>query len=293
MNIGFIGLGIMGEPMAINLARADMKLVVWNRSARGIEALRAVGARVAGSPTEVFQDARIVILMLANDAAVDAVLGRDTPDFRANVAGRIIVHMGTTSPDYSRGLEAEIAAANGSYVEAPVSGSRKPAEAGELVAMLAGERASIEKVRPVLQPMCRETIQCGPVPGALQMKLAVNIFLITMVTGLVESFHFAERHGLDLHQLLAVLDAGPMASSVSRIKARKLVAQDFVAQAAISDVLKNSRLVAEAARAAKLASPLLNVCHALYGETDALGFAALDMVAVIHAIEARTAANAQ
>jgi 3-hydroxyisobutyrate dehydrogenase len=292
MNIGFIGIGIMGEPMAINLARAGIKLVVWNRSARGMEALRAVGARVAGSPNEVFQEARIVILMLANDAAVDSVLGRDTPEFRANVAEHIIIHMGTTSPDYSRGLETEITAANGAYVEAPVSGSRRPAEAGELVAMLAGKRASLDEIRPLLQPMCRETIVCGGVPSALQMKLAVNIFLITMVTGLVEAFHFADHHGLDLHQLLAVLDAGPMSSSVSRTKARKLVEHDFVAQAAISDVLKNSKLVADAARAAKLASPLLDLCHALYGETEALGHAKSDMVAVMRAIEARTAANA-
>ena len=130
VDVGFIGLGVMGEPMALNLARAGTALVVWNRTAAKNEVLRAAGARVATSPAEVFRQARVVILMLADDAAIDSVLGRGTPDFGANVAQHTIVHMGTTSPEYSRGLEADVRAAGGSYVEAPVSGSRKPAEAG-------------------------------------------------------------------------------------------------------------------------------------------------------------------
>ena len=288
MDIGFIGLGVMGQPMALNLARAGTALVVWNRSADQSEPLRAAGARVATSPAELFRQARVVILMLVDGAAIDSVLGRGTPDFGANVAQHTIVHMGTTSPDYSRRLEADIRAAGGSYVEAPVSGSRKPAEAGQLVAMLAGERAAMDEVRPLLQPMCQEMIMCGSVPTALLMKLAVNLFLITMVTGLAEAVHFANRHDLDMQQFLAVLDAGPMASSVSRVKAFKLVARDFAVQASISDVLKNNRLVAEAARESNLASPLLDVCHALYGETVALGHGQSDMVAVVRAIEART-----
>ena len=184
--------------------------------------------------------ALVVILMLVDSAAIDAVLGRGTPDFSANVAQHTIVHMGTTSPDYSRRLQADIHAAGGGYVEAPVSGSRKPAEAGQLVAMLAGERATMEQVRPLLQPMCQKTIMCGPVPTALLMKLSVNLFLNTMVTCLAEAAHFADRHGLDMQQFLAVLDAGPMASSVSRVKALKLVARDFAAQASSSNVLENT-----------------------------------------------------
>jgi 3-hydroxyisobutyrate dehydrogenase len=291
VNVGFIGLGLMGQPMARNLARAATALVVWNRTPGKSEALRAAGARVATSPAEVFGQARVVLLMLAGGDAIDSALGRGTPDFAANVAGHTIVHMGTTSPGYSRGLEADIRAAGGSYVEAPVSGSRKPAEEAALVAMLAGEPAAVEAVRPLLGPMCRESILCGPVPNALLMKLSVNLFLITMVTGLAEAVHFAGRHGLDLRQFLAVLDAGPMASDVSRVKALKLVARDFAAQAAIQDVLYNNRLVADAAREADLASPLLDACHALFGEAMALGHGTADMAAVLHAIEARTDAG--
>jgi len=191
MNMGFIGLGVMGQPMAINLVRAETSLVVWNRSPERCEPLRAAGARVAASPAEVFGQARIVILMLADDSAIDSTLGRGMPEFGANVARHVIVHMGTTAADYSRGLEADIRAAGGRYVEAPVSGSRKPAETAQLVAMLAGESSAIREVRPLLQPMCRETIVCGAVPSALLMKLSVNLFLISMVTGLLAAMHFA------------------------------------------------------------------------------------------------------
>jgi 3-hydroxyisobutyrate dehydrogenase len=288
MDVGFIGLGVMGQPMALNLARAGTRVVVWNRSADKCEPLRAAGAKVVASPAEMFQQTPIVIMMLADGAAIDAVLGRGTTNFGVNLAQHTIVQMGTTSPDYSRRLEADVRAAGGSYVEAPVSGSRKPAEAGQLVVMLAGEHAAVDAARPLLQPMCHQTIKCGPVPSALIMKFSINIFLINMVTGLAEAVHFAERHDVDMQEFLAALDAGPMASGVSRVKAPKLVGRDFAVQASILDVLKNNRLVAEAARESKLASPLLDVCHALYSEAAALGQGQSDMVAVIRAIEART-----
>lgn len=288
MEIGFIGLGVMGQPMALNLARGGHSLVVWNRSAEKCEPLREVGAIVADSAAEVLRRARIIIIMMVDSDATNEVLERGTAAFRENVSGRTIVSMGTNSAEYSRGLEADILSAGGKYVEAPVSGSRKPAEAGELVAMLAGETNAVDEVRPLLSPMCKEVVVCGCVPSALLMKLGVNLYLITMVTGLAESFHFAQRHRLDLARFVEVLNAGPMASSVSRIKLEKLLSADFMAQALITDVLKNSRLVAEAARFANIASPLLDVSYALYRETVKLGYGAEDMAAVIKAIEDRT-----
>ncbi|BBC31711.1 NADP oxidoreductase, coenzyme F420-dependent:6-phosphogluconate dehydrogenase, NAD-binding protein [Streptomyces graminofaciens] len=277
--------------MALNLARAGTPLVVWNRTPDGCEPLRAAGAEVAASPAVVFDRAETVILMLAHEEAMDAVLGRGTPDFAERVAGHTVVHMGTTSAEYSGGLEYDIRAAGGSYVEAPVSGSRVPAEQGALVGMLAGDEDAVAAVRPLLAPMCRETFACGAVPGALLMKFSVNLFLITLVTGLTEAFHFADRHGLDQRLLRDVLDAGPMASAVSRVKAPKLLARDFAVQAAAADVLKNNRLIAEAARKADLASPLLDICHTLYGETVEQGHGGEDMVAVLHALETRTDAT--
>jgi 3-hydroxyisobutyrate dehydrogenase len=286
--IGFIGLGAMGEAMALNLVKSSTRLVVWNRTSAKARILAAAGAKLAHEAAEVFAHSQTVILMLADGRAVDTVLGRGDRAFADRVNGRTVVHMGTTSPAYSRALEADICSAGGRYVEAPVSGSRKPAEAGQLVAMLAGEADAVFDVRPVLAPMCRETMVCGLVPNALLMKLSVNLFLISLVTGLAEAVHFAENNGLDLKQLLAVLNAGPMASDVSRVKASKLIGRDFAVQAAISNVLENNRLIAEVAREVNIASPLLDVCHALYTETLALGLGEADMVAVLKAIEARS-----
>ncbi|MGQ4333730.1 NAD(P)-dependent oxidoreductase [Streptomyces hayashii] len=290
MPVGFIGLGVMGRPMAANLARAGTPLVVGNRTQGRCEPLRALGAEVAPSPGGFFDRAATVILMLADETAIDDVLGRGTPVFASRVAGHTVVHMGTTSAEYSAGLQRDVRTAGGRYVEAPVSGSRVPAERGELVGMLAGDDDAVAAVRPLLAPLCRETFDCGPVPGALLMKFSVNLFLITLVTGLAEAFHFAERHGLDRRLLRDVLDAGPMASAVSRVKGPKLLERDFSVQAAAADVLKNNRLIADAAREAGLASPLLDVCHALYGETVAQGHGGEDMAAVLRALEARTEA---
>ena len=286
--IGFIGLGLMGEPMARNLLKAGTPLLVWNRTRSRCRSLEDAGAAVAEDVAEVFARCETVILMLLDGPVVDAVLERHSPAFAGRVRGHTLINMGTMTPDYSKALAAAVRGAGGRYVEAPVSGSRKPAEAGQLVAMLAGEADDLARVRPLLFPMCREAFACGEVPGALHMKLAVNLFMINMVTGLAEATHFAQVHHLDLGQFVQVLDSSPMANDVSRVKAAKLLARDFAAQAAIGNVLYNNRLIAEAARAAGIASPLLDVCHALYAETEALGLGAEDMVAVICAIEARS-----
>ncbi len=284
--LGFIGLGNMGSAMALNLARSGAGLVVWNRTPDKADALAGAGGRVgaAASRDEVFAQAPIVFLMLANGAAIDEVLCRNESGFADLVRGRTIVNMGTTAPDYSRGLEADIAAAGGRYVEAPVSGSRVPAEQGRLVGMLAGDPAAVAEVEPLLRPMCGRTFVCGAVPQALRMKLAVNLFLITTVTGLAEAVHFAERQGIDLGVFRAIVDAGPMASKVSGIKLAKLVDRDYAVQASVADVHMNTRLIDQAARAAGIAAPLLERCRALFARAEELGHGTADMAAVILAL---------
>ena len=291
MTVGFIGLGTMGLPMALNLVRAGTALVVWNRSAPALEVAAEAGATVVDTPADVFREAETVFVMLRNGAVIDEVLERGTPRFAEMVAGRTLVHMGTTEASWSEGLSEDVTAAGGTYVEAPVSGSRRPAEDGQLVGMVAGPAAAVDAVLPLLAPVCASTVRCGEVPGATRMKLAVNLFLITQVTGLAEAFHVAEGLGLDLEVFRSVLDAGPMASAVSRIKLEKLVHGDFAAQASIRDVHYNSRLVADAARGAGVASPVLDACRDLFAEAEQLGHGAEDMAAVVRAIEARTGAG--
>ena len=119
------------------------------------EALAAAGAGVATSVQEVFDRVDTVILILSTSGAMDAVLARGTPSFAGLARDRTLVHMGTTSPGYSRGLAADIRRAGGRYVEAAGAGSRQPVEAGQFVAMLAGDADDVEAVRPLLAPMCR------------------------------------------------------------------------------------------------------------------------------------------
>ena len=286
--IGFIGLGTMGTPMALNLVRGGTPLVVWNRTTARCAPLEQAGAKVAEGLAELFAQCPMIILMLENAAATDAVLCRHGPDFAGRVAGRTIVSMGTVSAEYSKSLSDEIQSAGGRYVEAPVSGSRGPAEAGQLVGMLAGDPEDCARLRPILAPICKDVFDCGAVPAALHMKLAINTFLITMVTGLTEAVHFAARHDLDMRSFADILNAGPMASDVSRAKVEKLMRQDYTRQAGISDVFKNNHLVVEAARKAGIASPLMDACLSLYRETQDLGYAESDMIAVLRAIETRT-----
>ena len=273
-DVGFVGLGVMGRPMAQNLARAGVPLLVWNRTRAKTEPIRDLGASVACDLDDLFDRTRVVILMLADGNAADAVLDRGGPLFGRRVADHTIVAMGTTSAEYSVGLGRDIRAAGGRHVEAPVSGSRVPAEAGRLVGMVAGDDADVIEVSRLIEPMCAQVVACGSVPNALGTKLAVNLFLITMVSGLAEAYHFAERNGLDLEAFRSVLDAGPMASDVSRIKLAKLLARDFDVQASIADVHYNSRLVAAQADRAGIAVPLLELCRSLFAEAEAGGSAA-------------------
>ena len=275
----------MGEPMAKNLQRAGTQLLVWNRSAPALKRLQLDGTIAAPHARDVLRSAAIIIVMLRNAAAIDEVLERDSPQFLQNVRDRTIVNMGTTAPAYSFDLSADIFAAGGSYVEAPVSGSRGQAEQGKLVAMLAGDPDLVSKVATLVSPMCAATFACGAVPNALTTKLAVNIYLITMVTGLAEATNFAAKAGLDLHQFRAILDAGPMASSVSKGKLEKLVTEDLTAQAAVSDVLMNARLALAESRRASASAPLLEQCERLYSKAEQIGFGGTDMIGVIKAYD--------
>jgi 3-hydroxyisobutyrate dehydrogenase len=286
--VGFIGLGIMGVPMATNLVRGGVDLVVWARHPHPVEALVAIGARAADDVAGVFDAADTVILMLRDEAAVDAVLSRGHEDFGRLVRDRTVVQMGTFTTGFSRTLAAEVRDHGGRYVEAPVSGSRGPATDAALVAMLAGDPEAVARVEPLIALMCATSHRCGDIPAALSTKLAVNVFLITMVTGLAETFHVAAETGVDLDVLRAVLDAGPMASVVSRGKAAKLREHDMSAQAAIADVLKNARLAEDAASAAVAAHPLTEASRRLYADAVDAGLGTQDMIGVIAALEERT-----
>lgn len=285
MRVGFAGLGLMGRAMAENLCRAGLDVMVHNRSPLACDPLRDFGAKVAASADDLFDQCQAVILMLADDHAVDAVLGRDMAAFCSRVCGRLIVNMGTHSPAFSEALEEDILKAGGRFVEAPVSGSSDMAREGRLVAMLAGQPASVALARPIIAPMCGEVIEIGPVPSAMRMKLAVNLYLVASVTALAEATHFAAASDLDLRQFERIIAAGPLGSAVVSAKLEKMIRRDFSAQAAVRDVVKNAQLIAAAVDQAAAQAPLLHESLVRFTDVRDGGCAAEDMAAVLKSYE--------
>ncbi|BBC71028.1 2-hydroxy-3-oxopropionate reductase [Altererythrobacter sp. B11] len=254
--------------------------MVYNRSPGPADALRALGASVADTSAQLFASCDAIILMLADDAAVDAILARRESDFGARAQGRLIINMGTHSPEFSLALSNDIVAAGGSFVEAPVSGSRGPAESGELVAMLAGKANAIAQARALLGSMCSTTVVAGAVPTALAMKLAVNLYLIASVTALAEAAHLARLSDVNLDQFAEVIGSGALGSAVARAKLDKIRRDDFSPQAAIADVVKNARLVEGLAAKVRAQAPLLKESRMRFESVAAAGLGGLDMAAV-------------
>lgn len=281
--VGFIGLGHMGEPIALNLLRAGRRLVVWTRRAERVQELVRAGATGAADVAEVLEHCEVVLLMLADAAALEQVLGWDGTGFAHPLAGRTLVNLGTVSTTSASALHERVGKAGGRYVEAPVSGSRVPAQRGELVVMLAGD-GDLAPVERLLAPTSRTVVQCGAVPAATATKLSVNAFLVSLVTALAESVHLAERSGVDLAVLHRVLDSGPMASAVSRMRLAAMLERDYAPQTAIDDVARNCRLVLELAEAAGTTAPMARQSHELYARSSDLGFGADDMAAVVEAL---------
>lgn len=283
--MGFAGLGLMGAPMAARLCAAGVAPMVYNRSPGPADALRALGASVADTSAQLFASCDAIILMLADDAAVDSVLARREAHFAARAQGRLIINMGTHSPGFSLALSKDIAAAGGTFVEAPVSGSRGPAEVGELVAMLAGDEDAITQARTLLAPMCSAMVSAGPVPAALSMKLAVNLYLIASVTALAEAAHLARLSNVSLTQFSEVIGSGPLGSSVARAKLDKIARGDFSPQAAIADVVKNARLVEALAEEVHAQAPLLKESRMRFETVAASGLGGCDMAAILASYE--------
>jgi 3-hydroxyisobutyrate dehydrogenase len=278
--LGFIGLGTMGAPIAGRLLAAGTPLVLWNRTAAKCAPLAAAGASVAGSPASVFARCETVLSMLTDVPALDAVLGRGTPAFAARVRGRLLVSLSTVPAEASAALGRDIAAAGGQYVEAPVSGSRRPAELGQLIAMVAGEEAAAARVQALLAPACRESVFCGPVPNGLLMKHATNLVLIPTMISLTEAAAFVRAAGLSAEAFARTLLAGQMASDLLRAKVPKLVAGDFAPHSSVANVLLSAEAARAAVRGAGSGEVLIEACLGLLAQASQRGLGDQDVLAL-------------
>jgi 3-hydroxyisobutyrate dehydrogenase len=287
MDVSVIGVGVMGEPIAKNLLKAGMRVTVSNRSTARCEPLRQAGAAVAPTAREAIVASDVCILMVPSHHEIDEVMGRSSDGrISAPVRGRIIVNMATVSPSYSEALSTEIAAAGGSYVEAPVSGSRKPAETGQLVILAASaDETIIDHLGPLFSAVGRMTLRCGKPPNGMRMKLANNLLLIALFEAVTEATHFARGIGLDLEQFMGMVLAGPLANDVVRMKAPKLLAGDFTQQAPIKNVAKDIRLICEEARRAGIWTPVAMTNAELFTRAMESGLAEDDAIGVLKILQ--------
>lgn len=233
--VGQIGVGTLGDPVARHLVAAGHDLTLYNRTRAKAEAIG--GAWVADSARDLIDACDIVFLVLATEDQSDAVLERGADGIARDLEGKTIVQIATTSPSYSEALERDVARAGGRYVEAPISGSRIPAERGELVAMMAGDAAAKADVLPLFAPFTAKVIDCGDVPKGLAMKLASNMLLGPLMLGIVEAMAFAKNAGLDLREFADLLNSGQMASPYVKVKVDKILAQDWSPQAQMDNVV--------------------------------------------------------
>ncbi len=282
--VGFLGLGIMGAAMARNCLRAGHDVMVWNRTARATEPLAAAGAKVAATPARAAAHGDVIILMLTGPEACQAVLFGPGGVTESLGPGKTVINMSTISPAYARQAAAAIRETGADYVDAPVSGSKKPAEEATLVILAGGNEATIAAVEPVLLAMGKKVARCGEAGMGSTMKITVNFLLGAMAEGLAETVRLGEALGLSRNALLDVVMAGPMANDLYRLKDPMFRADDYPAQFPAKHMAKDLRFALEAATAAGAATPTLGALAGLYRKLVDAGLGDADFAAVIKAL---------
>ena len=255
MKIGFVGLGIMGGAMATNLLKAGFKVTVWNRSPEKCSPLVGLGASVAASPRAVTEWSDVIIAMMATPAAVKSVRDGEEGIIAGLSSGVGYVDMSTVDAETS--LESfSMAHEKGAlFLEAPVAGSRKPAEDATLTIMAAGDRELYDVSLPLLEKMGKKILFLGETGSAARMKLANNLVMCGMLTALSEGIALAIKSGLDSAQLLEILDSGAVANPMFRLKGPQIAAnKEFPTAFPLKHMQKDLRLALQLAE--KVGQPL-------------------------------------
>jgi 3-hydroxyisobutyrate dehydrogenase-like beta-hydroxyacid dehydrogenase len=206
----FLGLGRMGAPMAARIAAGGHPLTVYNRTPR--PELVPAGSAAAGTPREAVAEAKVIITMVADGPALQAVL--DGPDgvLAAARPGAVLVDMSTIGPEAAVKAAAQCASAGLDFLDSPVSGSVPAAQSGTLLAMVGGSEAALERARPLLQAMTSRQLHLGPVGSGATMKLALNLMLAVTNETIAETLVITERAGISRELAYEVLASGALAS---------------------------------------------------------------------------------
>jgi len=281
---GFLGLGIMGSAMAKNLLKAGFKVTVWNRSQDKCAELADLGAGVAATPAEVTGSCRITFAMLADPAAAEAVCFAPGGALEGIGAGRGYVDMSTVDAACARKIGAAISGKGGRFLEAPVSGSKKPAEDGTLIILAAGDRELFDEAMPGLEKMGKRSLFLGELGNGAQMKLIVNMVMGGMMAVFCEGLALAQKAGLATGDLLEVIEGGAMANPMFKMKGAQIAQGSFATAFPLRHMQKDLRLAI--ALGDTLGQPLFSAAAAneTFKKARALGLSDQDFSAVFRAV---------
>lgn len=284
--IGFMGLGIMGSPMAANLLKAGFKVSVYNRTAAKAAPLAALGATVAASPRELAAAVDLLILMVTGPEAIQDLLWGQNGAFRELGPGKTLINMSSVAPRFSRELNSVLTGAGTTFIDAPVSGSKKAAEDQALIILASGPREAVDQVTPVLTAMGKKVVYCGEAGQGSMMKMTINLLLGLMMAGLAEAVAFGKAGGLTPEAVLEVVHAGPLSCGLFQLKTEMLTQGVFPAQFPLKHMTKDAKFIVDTAFETGAGAPLGHLLLHLYRRGLSLGLGDEDFAAIYRVLEA-------
>jgi 3-hydroxyisobutyrate dehydrogenase len=226
MKVTVLGTGIMGAPMARNIRAAGHDVRAWNRSREKAEPLAEQGIEIAGSPAEAVAGAEVVVVMLADGAAVrDVIVGSGALD--AMEDGAVLAQMSTIGIAATEDVAHECAARDVPLVDAPVLGTREPAEQGNLIVLASGPDDALERCAPAFDAVGARTLRLGEAGGGTRLKLVVNHWLLALVGALAESIRLAQALDVDPRTFLETISGGPLGPAYADLKGGAMIERRF------------------------------------------------------------------
>jgi 3-hydroxyisobutyrate dehydrogenase len=280
MHVTFLGTGIMGAPMARHLAEAGHDVTVWNRTADRARPLAEAGARVAEDPAAAMSGAEVVVTMLTDGAAVEDVMREAAP---AAADGTIWWQASTVGISATESLAALAEEDGLILVDAPVLGTKGPAESGDLVVLASGPDAAIETLAPLFDAVGSKTMRLGAAGGGTRFKLVMNHWVLAVTDGIAETISFAEGVDLDPNLFLEAIEGGALDIPYAHLKGPGMIAGDLPVAFPLKHALKDAELILEAAERHELDLDLAQTVRNRYARAAAEGHAEKDMGMVVEA----------
>jgi len=283
--IGFIGLGLMGRAMAMNLHNAGFRVAVYNRTRADTTEFADLGCTVAATPKALARNSDTIITMVSDMAAMDAVLEGPEGVLPAFTGGSTLINMSTLSPEYTAALAKKCFISGVEFLDCPVAGSKPLAEKAQLVILAGGKKETVEKLSPVLKAMGRAIVYAGQAPAGTALKLCMNLLVAQMTTALAESAALAAAQGLDPQLLFSALEESPALNcGYFRMKKDNIINRDFPPAFQLKHMLKDARLMlAEAARAG-LELPVTAAVEKLLAKSYNNGYGDKDLSVVLRSL---------